>query len=756
MSATGSIQSRDATSGSSISFSRLVAVVFLVSAGTMMIELAAGRVIARHLGASLYTWTSVIGVVLTGLAIGNYLGGLLADRRSNAESLAGMLVFAALSCSLSPILDQVAAGMSSLWMLSWPARTAAHMAVTYMLAAISLGMIAPVVAKIALDSGIPRGRAIGVLSAAGAVGSIVGTFSSGYFLIEWIGTLGVPCAVAVLFILLACSLTISSRPVIVGSVIAIVPVLWIWQATGFSAANSTRLWPFGGASDAESLIVFSRESAYSYVEVYKFSRDSTLRGMKLDALAHSELDLEAPDELEYEYQRIFHAITNRLFPSPAPVSTLTIGGGGYVFPRLLAEHRPGSRTDIVEIDPVVTEAAYEAFGLPRSLDIRCFHEDGRVFIDRLIAERTARSVEAPSSTTDRSEGTQPAAPAPYDIIYLDALSGYQVPHQLTTREFARRCHSLIRPGGAYLIEMIDIFEPGAFLGSVVKTLRQEFSYVYVLLEPLEGRDWKVWRKPFVVAAMDHPLDASGIGAEYSEDCEIMSLASEELDALVGRPQSVLLTDEFAPVENLLAPVVLQASADRAVVEWLRRIRSARESEQNDAALKSCDEALRANWSPIQRAELLAERAGVLAALHRYAEAEETGGKALDLRPDEASLLSTIADVQIAQGDRENGVKTLRRLIALEPSAANQYRLVEQLIAMQRYAEAEPEAALLIRMDPAVAAGYSIRATCLERLGRLDEARSTLRRYLDAYPDASPIAEELRRLESDVRSAPASP
>ncbi|MHC4542267.1 MAG: fused MFS/spermidine synthase, partial [Planctomycetota bacterium] len=54
--------------------------VFLSSFCIMVLELVAARLIARHLGSSLYTWTAVIGVVLAGITIGNYLGGRVADR----------------------------------------------------------------------------------------------------------------------------------------------------------------------------------------------------------------------------------------------------------------------------------------------------------------------------------------------------------------------------------------------------------------------------------------------------------------------------------------------------------------------------------------------------------------------------------------------------------------------------------------------------------------------------------------------------
>ena len=53
----------------------------------MVVELVAGRLIARYVGSSLYTWTSVIGIVLAGIAGGNYVGGLLADRYKAREAL---------------------------------------------------------------------------------------------------------------------------------------------------------------------------------------------------------------------------------------------------------------------------------------------------------------------------------------------------------------------------------------------------------------------------------------------------------------------------------------------------------------------------------------------------------------------------------------------------------------------------------------------------------------------------------------------
>jgi predicted membrane-bound spermidine synthase len=62
-------------------------IVFLSSGAIMVLELVAGRLMAPVLGVSLYTWTSIIGVILAGISLGNYIGGMLADRFASRGTL---------------------------------------------------------------------------------------------------------------------------------------------------------------------------------------------------------------------------------------------------------------------------------------------------------------------------------------------------------------------------------------------------------------------------------------------------------------------------------------------------------------------------------------------------------------------------------------------------------------------------------------------------------------------------------------------
>jgi predicted membrane-bound spermidine synthase len=97
-SSAASVISRSATP--LVAASRLwhpIPIVFISNLCIMVLELVAGRIIAPYVGVSLYTWTSVIGVILAGISLGNYLGGWLADRRASLRLLGIIFLLGGLS-----------------------------------------------------------------------------------------------------------------------------------------------------------------------------------------------------------------------------------------------------------------------------------------------------------------------------------------------------------------------------------------------------------------------------------------------------------------------------------------------------------------------------------------------------------------------------------------------------------------------------------------------------------------------------------
>jgi hypothetical protein len=72
-------------------------IVFVASAGTLVLEIAAGRLLASYFGVLLYTWTGIIGVILAGIALGNYLGGAVADQAGSRRTLGLVLATAGMA-----------------------------------------------------------------------------------------------------------------------------------------------------------------------------------------------------------------------------------------------------------------------------------------------------------------------------------------------------------------------------------------------------------------------------------------------------------------------------------------------------------------------------------------------------------------------------------------------------------------------------------------------------------------------------------
>ena len=77
------------------------ATVFISSAILLVLEITAGRLIAPYVGVTIYSWTSIIGVILAGLSLGNWLGGRLADRGAGEVTTGVVLALSAATSVLS-------------------------------------------------------------------------------------------------------------------------------------------------------------------------------------------------------------------------------------------------------------------------------------------------------------------------------------------------------------------------------------------------------------------------------------------------------------------------------------------------------------------------------------------------------------------------------------------------------------------------------------------------------------------------------
>ena len=128
----------------------------------MTLELVSSRLVARHVGASLTVWTSVIGIILGGICLGNVLGGRLADRVDRAGRWGRSSPWASFLTIFTLWMNAfVGILLPSSLGIPWELRTVLVVSLVFLVPATVLGMVGPVVAKMAVEQARKAGSAIG-------------------------------------------------------------------------------------------------------------------------------------------------------------------------------------------------------------------------------------------------------------------------------------------------------------------------------------------------------------------------------------------------------------------------------------------------------------------------------------------------------------------------------------------------------------------------------------------------------------------
>jgi spermidine synthase len=273
---------------------------------------------------------------------------------------------------------------------------------------------------------------------------------------------------------------------------------------------------------------YTKESNYYAIRVVD---EDDVKVLYLDRLVHSYVIPDDPTAFRYGYLRTFSDIVGYVTAENRTPSVLHLGGGGYSFPRYMEVIYPGSINEVVEIDPAVTEVAYEELGLPRGTSIKTYNQDARLF---LIQRNTENK---------------------YNIVIGDVFNDLSTPYHLTTLEFDKLVKANMEADGIYLVNIVDDYLSGRYMPSFTYTLQHAFTYVYLfgtLVESTDSTDSTdsteyARRRTFVIAATDRQIDFGAYSYSYP-------LTGAKLSEYLAKRKPLLLTDDYAPTDILVAPL----------------------------------------------------------------------------------------------------------------------------------------------------------------------------------------------------------
>jgi len=227
------------------------------------------------------------------------------------------------------------------------------------------------------------------------------------------------------------------------------------------------------------------------------------------------------DTLVYEYTKYYHLAKHF---HPDFKTTLMLGGAGYSYPKSFLNSYTEATIDVVEIDPKVTELAKKYFNLKENSRLSIYHEDGRVYLNKIQKK--------------------------YDVIFGDASSHYSLPYQLTTKEAIQRKYDILNDDGVVILNIISAIdgEKSKFLRAEYATYKRIFPQVYLfpILEPNDGN--KV--QNIILIALKSKDNQNFNNADIELNEYLQHLWKKEIDDDIP-----ILTDDFAPVDYYISKTI---------------------------------------------------------------------------------------------------------------------------------------------------------------------------------------------------------
>ncbi|MDP8906169.1 MAG: fused MFS/spermidine synthase [Thermoproteota archaeon] len=518
----------------------LLVLVFIAGIATMSLEFAASRLLTPVFGSSIYTWGSLIGVVLVGLSIGYHVGGRLADKNPDFEKFCSILFSSGLYIVFIPFISSSVIDFTSTIMLDMPSDNDGNnlnsLVATFILLAIPtflLGMISPYAIKLATKTLDRLGNISGNLYSVATIGSIAGTFVTVFVLIPVFEINHIMYGLGVLLI---SSSLVGLRiipKILVFSIIIVLSYSLVFDDNQIISLDFHNVHFYPGK------LIYEAETLYSHLDVIDNYNSINNRALFLNGYLHSEMSKDNPNDLVVDYTKFFPL--GMVLNNDAK-KVLFIGGGGFSGPKYFLQSYPNISVDVVEIDPAVVEVAKEYFSLDdTNPNLRIFTQDGREF----LANHQEK----------------------YDLIILDAFSKSYVPFHLMTIEFYNILYNKLNPNGVIISNHIGSPNSNQDTSNLyranLKTMLDVFPIVYVF-----PTDYSKSVQNIILATIKSENNGQGSNSPNRlEKEELVQLQENStliidvnyadylLDSSKVKTDDVpLLTDQYAPVESLLNPL----------------------------------------------------------------------------------------------------------------------------------------------------------------------------------------------------------
>lgn len=410
-------------------------------AAVMAVELLSARMLAPYFGASLYVWTTVIGITLISLAIGYFLGGKIAAKQLSVHTIHWVLLSAAgflvcmhisaqyLTNALQSLAFQTALVAVSSWLLMPPL--------------ILLGMVPTLVIRYTAVEGTAASQSTGYVFTLSSVAGIVTLFVLGFYIIPTFG-LTVPSLFLGVLVGMVPLVKLLMQQKYVSLLFILFLSVSLWQRNPVKASPDVKVLHFSEGILGQVLVA----------DVFKNGKGEPRndRMLFVNRIGQTQIDNNTGRYL-WNYITFASAVSSKL---PTESDALLLGLGGGSVANMLTQQLH-FKVDAVELDERIAKVATKYFAL--SNDVKVVTDDARHYLE----------------TTHKQ----------YDLIFFDVFKGDLPPPHVLSVECFTKAKTLLRANGLVIVNFNgflsdDIGKPGR---SVLRTLEAAGFAVKILATP---------------------------------------------------------------------------------------------------------------------------------------------------------------------------------------------------------------------------------------------------------------------------------
>lgn len=419
----------------------ILLLAFIEGGAVMCVELCSAKILSPYFGTSIYVWASVLGITLTALMSGYYLGGYLSSKNKNQYLVYWIMLIGGLLTCLIPIIsefilpyiiDHIISG-SIIGLLS------------FLFAPLMLfGATSPLIINLLTEQAKKSGKSSGTVYAVSTLGGIFTTFIVGFYTLPTFGITNTLYGYGILIIVFSSYLIIQKKA-FNSTILFIILIALVSYNFRQKKTNEN--------------IIYQSEGILGEIKVVdrihydkNQSQQKEYRELMVNNISQTIMDKENPSVSYWDYVNV---LTRNINSYAHGKQTLLLGlGGGTLYKQLINNKL---EVDVVEIDQRIERLAKKYFHITDNLNIVI--DDARHYIN--VTEKK------------------------YDIIIYDLYHSETPPIHLMTQEAFKSIKKKLTQQGILIINFYGYIngEKGKAARSIYKTLLAENYNIQLVATP---------------------------------------------------------------------------------------------------------------------------------------------------------------------------------------------------------------------------------------------------------------------------------